>query len=70
MTVRLQWTLESPLVHLDYAGKRVTIQYLDVQPLGYVLQHYGTKVGTRTYIYIYTISISIHLLIHINSNLV
>ncbi|KAI9593210.1 carbamoyl-phosphate synthase L chain, ATP binding domain-containing protein [Syncephalis fuscata] len=43
ITVQLQWTLESPLVHLNYAGKRVTIQYLDVLPLGYVLQHYGTK---------------------------
>lgn len=45
VTVTLQWTLESPLVHLDYQGKQITIQYLDILPLGYVLQHYGTKVG-------------------------
>ncbi|KAI8052014.1 carbamoyl-phosphate synthase L chain, ATP binding domain-containing protein [Syncephalis plumigaleata] len=43
VTVKLQWTLESPLVHLDYQGKQITIQYLDILPLGYVLQHYGTK---------------------------
>ncbi|RKP25228.1 hypothetical protein SYNPS1DRAFT_29031 [Syncephalis pseudoplumigaleata] len=43
VVVKMRWQLESPLMHLDYQGKQVTIQYLDVLPLGYMLQHYGSK---------------------------
>ncbi|KAJ3299794.1 hypothetical protein HK104_006923 [Borealophlyctis nickersoniae] len=44
VAVEADWALESPLVNATLDGSReVTIQYLDQIPLGFVLQHYGTK---------------------------
>jgi propionyl-CoA carboxylase alpha chain len=45
VTASIDWRLESPLIHAKFNGDPLTVQYLDSLPLGYQLQHYGTKVG-------------------------
>ncbi|KAK9761598.1 hypothetical protein K7432_013381 [Basidiobolus ranarum] len=41
--VEASWDLESPLVNARVNSKEVSVQYLDSLPLGFKLQHYGTK---------------------------
>ncbi|KAL1920259.1 uncharacterized protein VTP21DRAFT_1405 [Calcarisporiella thermophila] len=42
--VSSQWPIESPLVEADFeSGEHLTVQYLDVLPMGFRLQHLGTK---------------------------
>jgi propionyl-CoA carboxylase alpha chain len=40
------WPLETPLAHAIFkdTGKKLTVQYLDVLPLGFKIQHLGSKV--------------------------
>lgn len=43
-TVHLDWALESPIIQAHFAQQDpVTLQYIDALPLGFRLQHYGTK---------------------------
>ncbi|KAJ2957815.1 hypothetical protein NQZ79_g6558 [Umbelopsis isabellina] len=43
--VSANWPLETPLAHAIFkeTGKNLTVQYLDVLPLGFKLQHLGSK---------------------------
>lgn len=43
------WPLETPLAHALFkdTGKKLTVQYLDVLPLGFKIQHLGSKVKQR-----------------------
>ena len=53
LKIDVDWKLEAPLFHASLKhksakdNKTVTIQYLERDTLGYVLQHYGTKVGSK-----------------------
>jgi propionyl-CoA carboxylase alpha chain len=42
--VSIDWTLEAPIINAVVGGTPITVQYLDVLPLGYRLQYLGTKV--------------------------
>ncbi|ORX88885.1 hypothetical protein K493DRAFT_267811 [Basidiobolus meristosporus CBS 931.73] len=43
VAIEADWELESSLVNARINEKEVDVQYLDPQPLGFKLQHYGTK---------------------------
>ncbi|KAH6576688.1 hypothetical protein BASA61_006335 [Batrachochytrium salamandrivorans] len=47
VTVAADWALDSPLINASFtqggAESKVVVQYLDSLPLGFRLQHYGTK---------------------------
>jgi len=44
--VSAYWPLETPLAQAIFkeTGKKLTVQYLDVLPLGFKIQHLGSKV--------------------------
>ncbi|KAI9297300.1 hypothetical protein K502DRAFT_301150 [Neoconidiobolus thromboides FSU 785] len=42
-TIELDWALEHVLINAKYNQRPLTVQYLQTTPLGYILQHYGTK---------------------------
>ena len=50
-TVAADWALESPLIHAELSQgsetSNVTVQYVEPIPLGFKLQHYGTKVHLK-----------------------